>query len=409
MKQSYENRSSYAQRIRTLSAALAVVVLSCGMLPGAAHAAEDELEISGWIPWWQEDEGIDSARDHLSELGTVYPFVFEVDTNGILIEKSDLDDRKWKRLFRDAERRDVEVIPTVAWFNGAAIHAVLSDEDAREEHIEEIVDMVEEYDVDGVDIDYESKLSETKDHFSAFLEELKDELGSKILACTVEARTPPSSRYRVVPADLEYANDYDEIGTHCDRVEIMAYDQQRADIKLNDAKSGAPYMPVADRDWVEKVIVETVKDIPEEKIILGVPTYGRHWTVEVAPNWFKDYASVGSVNMPDAIEIAEENDVSIGRNKAGEASFTYFPESSVFKVLKALPVPPGTAEGNEAAAQALLFANYTGMTVPVNLVWFSDAEAIEEKIDLAKEYALRGVALFKIDGEEDQDIWDLFR
>lgn len=377
------------------------------MTPHYAQAADDDLAYSGWIPWWQDEDGIDSARDHIEDLDTVYPFVFEVDLTGGLVEKADLDSRHWDRLFDDARDENVDIIPTIAWFNGAAIHSVLSNEDLREEHIEEIVEMVEDGDYDGVNIDYESKLAETMDDFSDFLEELKDELGSKALTCTLESRTPPESRYREVPNNIEYANDFDAIGEHCDRVEIMAYDQQRIDWRLNDEKSGEPYIPVADVDWVEKVVKLTLEDIPEDKVVLGIPTYGRNWEVQVAPNWYKEYTNVSSVNLPDALDIAEEHDKEPGRNKAGELSFSYFPESSIFKILESLPTPPGTSKGNEAAAKALLFANHTGMTVPVNVVWFSDAEAIQDKIELAKEYALRGVAFFKIDGEEDEDIWDL--
>jgi hypothetical protein len=89
-------------------------------------------------------------------------------------------------------------------------------------------------------------------------------------------------------------------------------------------------------------------------------------------------------------------------------SFTYFPKESIFSILDVLPVPEGTQEGNEAAAKALLFANATGMTVPVNVVWYSDAGAIEEKVELAEKYDLRGISIFKIDGEEDGNIWDIF-
>lgn len=374
--------------------------------PIAAHAVS--YDVSGWIPWWQVDEGIESAEDNIRELDTIYPFVYEVDEDGELVEKSDISEDRWEDLFDLADRRRVEVIPTIAWFDGDAIHATLSDDDRREEHIEAIVDMVEDNDFDGVNIDYESKLAETIDHFSEFLEELEDELGNATLTCTIEARTPPESRFRVVPEEIEYANDFEAMGTHCDRVEIMAYDQQRVDWRLNTERSGEPYIPVADTDWVEKVLELALEDIDADKIMLGVPTYGREWELTVEPDWYKDYRSQGAINLPDALEIADEYDVEPGRNKAGEMSFSYFPDDSPFRVLNQLPVPEGTRAGFEAAAKALLFANFTGMTVPVNVLWYSDAGAVEEKLDLIERYDLRGVALFKIDGEEDPDIWDLF-
>src|SRR5690606_8146328 len=117
---------------------------------------------------------------------------------------------------------------------------------------------------------------------------------------------------------------------------------------------------------------------------------------------------IGALNPPDILDLADEYNVEPGRNKAGEMSYSYFPKSSVYKVLNALPVPKGTRKGNEAAAKALLYANMTGQTVTVNYVGYSDAGAIEQKIDLAREYGLRGVAIFKFDSEEDQRMWKLF-
>lgn len=381
-------------------------ILMLILLPSTTVAAD--FEHAAWIPWWQADEGIKRATSNLSDLDVIYPFVFEVQLDGSLRDRGDLDDRSWQRLFSKAERKNVDIIPTVAWFNGSAIHAVLANSDRRENHVEEIVDMVEDGDFAGVNIDYESKLGETKDFFSIFLKELKEELDDKKLTCTVEARTPPESRWREVPEVIEYANDYKAMAKYCDWVEIMTYDQQRADLKLNSERKGEPYIPVADVAWVEKVLVLALEDIPAEKIMLGVPTYGRVWELTVEPDWYKEYKSIKAINYDDAKSIYKKYDVKPGRNSAGELSFSYFSEDSVFKLLRSLPVPEGTRTGMEDAARALMFATATGMTVPVNIAWYSDATAIKYKVDLAKEYGLRGVATFKVDGDEDPKLWRLF-
>lgn len=367
------------------------------------------FDVAGWIPYWQDTAGIKSATKNIRDLDIVYPFAFTVKNDGTLADQADLGDRQWQKFFDLADRRHVTVMPTVMWSDGEAIDAVLRDDDKRADHIAAIVDMVEEGDYAGVNIDYESKLSDTIDYFSLFLKELKAALGDKhYLSCAIEPRTPPESLYRNVPDTIKYANDYTAIAKYCDWVELMTYDQQRADLDLNSERKGEPYIPVSDPDWVEKVIKLALKDIPAQKIMLGVPTYGRVWKLSVAPEWYKEYSYVKSINYDDAKSIYRKYDVVPGRNAAGELSFSYFPDDSVFKVLHSLPVPKGTRKGFEDAARALLFANATGMTVPVNLAWYSDADAIKDKVKLVEKYDLKGVAVFKIDGDEDYTLWRSF-
>lgn len=384
-----------------------VLVAGLSATPFVTHANSEALEVSGWIPYWRDSEGIKDAKKHLDVLDVVYPFAFTVTTQGELRDQAKLSAREWKSFVKSAQKKDILIVPTVMWSDGTSIHAVLSNEKSRRAHVEEIARMVEKGKYDGVDIDYEGKKSDTINYFSAFLKELKEELGSKMLSCTVEPRTPPDSLYREVPSIINYANDYKAIGTYCDRVVIMAYDQQRADIKLNSERKGAPYMPVADADWVEKVIAYTITLIPREKVVLGMATYGHHYAVTVAPEWYRDYWKLGAMNVPDILDVAKKNKVTPTRNDAGEMSFSYLPKgSNHVKFPSNLAIPKDTPKGMKVAAQALAYANRTGNEVVFNIGWYSDARAMKDKIDLAKKYGLLGVSLFKIDGEEDKKVWE---
>lgn len=393
-------------KVQTYFPALA---LSVAVLLAGTPVQASAMEVGVWVPWFQAKQGAESATKNIKKIDTVYPFVYEVVSDGSLINKVSFSDRHWRNLFRAADRNKVPVIPTIAWFNGTEIHTVLSNQASRRRHIAEIVKVVNDNKFAGINIDYENKRSETKDHFSTFLQELDTALKSKTLTCAIEARTPPDSLHRVVPATIAYANDYEVINRHCDRVEIMTYDQQRADIKLNDIRRGVPYMPVADKDWVEKVIELAIQDIDKDKILLGVPTYGRAWDVTVAPEWYKDYTRVATLNQPRILELAKKYKSPVGRSAGGEAVISYFPDDSPFRGLDKNRVPRGTPKGFEAAAKALAAANSTGKEVSVRFITWSDAKAIEDKFDLIDQFGLKGTAIFKVDGEEDPGIWRLIK
>ena len=375
-------------------------------IPTGAQA----METAVWVPWFGPENGaagVESAIENIDNIDIIYLFTYEVNSDGSLTNRADFDDDHWQELIETAQANDVKVIPTLAWFDGYSIDQVLSSRSSRRKHVSEITAMVKKYGFDGVNIDYEQKEKATKDDFSAFLKELSTKLRNKDLTCALEARTPPDSLYRDVPKVIEYSNDYKAINKYCDWVEIMAYDQQRADIKLNDKRKGVPYMPVADVEWVEKVVKMAVKDIDKDKILLGVPTYGRAWDITVAPEWYKDYTKVASLNQPRILELSKKYDSPIGRTAGGEAVISYFPEDSVYKIFNQLPTPAGTPKGFEAAAKALQVATLANIELPVRFVTWSDAGAIEDKIDLIEKYGLKGMAMFKSDGEEDPAIWKL--
>ncbi|HRH24230.1 MAG TPA: glycosyl hydrolase family 18 protein [Candidatus Paceibacterota bacterium] len=386
--------------------ALTALIGATALIPTSARAAE--LEVSGWIPYWAVSAGVREAGKHLDELSVIHPFSYSVNTDGKPKDLANMGKSSWQRLIRNAKADGVAVIPTIMWSDTNSIHRILSDEKLRAAHVKAIADLVKKEKYDGIDIDYEGKLAKTRPYYSLFLKELDSALGAKTLSCTIEARTPPESLYTTIPATLEYANDFGQINKYCDRVTLMTYDQQRADLKLNSARSGAPYYPIADLEWVKKVVALASKSIDKNKLVIGVATYGREVEVTVSPNWFQAYRQISSVSDEYARDTADKHDADLFRNGAGELSYSYAPDKATQKLLASVSLPKSTRPRDEAAARALAYADKTGNTVKIRTVWWSDAKAIEEKADLARALGVKGIAIFKIDGGADEDLWDSF-
>ena len=359
-----------------------LVVLSVSILTPASASA---FEISGWLPHWRSEKSVQSALANIDRFSEVNPFVYTVKLDGSLYENSLLTRDEWTSLKSASRERGIRFIPTVMWGSGETIDAMLSDSASRRAHIDHIVREVVERDFDGIDIDYEAKFARTRDNFSAFLRELKVALPEdKWLVCTIESRTPLDSRFSseaAIPSDIEFANDFTAINAACDRVRIMAYDQGRIDLKLNKANAG-PYIPVADVLWVEKVMHVALQEIDKDKLILGIPTYGYEYDMILGSTGdVKQYSRLWSFNPGYATQVATQLNLTPIRNSAGELFLLYPARLSPDPVI---PLPDA-----------------------VRVMSWSDAEAVRQKVALAQRLGIRGVALFKVDGGEDQGIWDV--
>ncbi len=345
---------------------------------GLAAAA---YPVDVWLPYWKKTEGIAEATPNLAPIWRVHPFSYEVQSDGTIVDLWNMDEIATDDFFLDVRAAKAKVVPTIAWHNGTEIMNILSSSTARKAHIDGIVAHAEVYRFDGVDIDYEGKPAESREHFSAFLQELSARLRAqkKILSCTIEARTPLSSRFTVIPADLEYANDYVAINRYCDEVNIMAYDQRDVDIILNaqKGKGGLPYLPVADREWVEKVIQETVKTIDKKKIRLGVPTFGYEYEMVLGKSdtglVAGGYSRLRSITYRDFDGLVKASGMKPFRNAAGELSLFYISGNSI------------------------------------RIAWISDSEAVKAKVALAKKYGLKGVVVWTANGENDPNLWKVLK
>lgn len=380
--------------VRALVFAAAVALLA----PQFAFAAAKQpaFEVSGWIPYWRAATGTLDVLAHTQNLTSIMPFGYVVQNDGTLHDAFGLEDASATSsitLFRSImQASKIKIVPTVMWSNSAAIHDILSNGPKRRALEDAIVHVVKDNGYDGIDIDFEGKFARTKPFFSLFLQGLYQRMGTKLVYCAIEPRTPPSSAYEVIPPTINYSTDYTAVNKYCDRVEIMTYDQGAGDIKLNKAANGQPYVPVSDPAWVKKVVNLAAQYISKKKIVLGVPTYGYEYDVVPLSQGYR-YDINWAFNPRYATDLAATLGVTPTRNSAGELSFLYSTSTE----------PTFTSAGIAGAMPAYAAATSSMMQ---RIVWWSDAAAVGQKVDLARELGLRGVAIFKFDGGEDPNLWN---
>jgi spore germination protein YaaH len=363
------------------------------------------LEVSGWIPYWRAATGTQEALLHLDKFTEINPFGYTMKKDGTINDAMNIDEEPWTTLITEAKKKKVRVIPTIMWSDGATIHSILSNTKKRIALEDAIVALVKKNNFDGIDIDFEGKKAETKQYFATFLKGLYQRMGKKWVMCTIEARTPLDSRYDNIPKDIQYANDFVAINKYCDRVRFMTYDQGTIDIKLNRARF-APYIPVADPAWVEKSIMLAAKTIPKKKISIGIATYGYEYQVTKLTEYGYRYDLQWALNPKYAIDLAATLGITPKRNGADEISFMYTPPTA--NSSDTANDANGDTQGlpNSSVAENMPTA---GLNVPMNIVWWSDAQAIKNKIDLAKKLGVRGISIFKIDGGADPGIWEVLK
>jgi spore germination protein YaaH len=178
-------------------------------------------------------------------------------------------------------------------------------------------------------------------------------------------------------------------------------------VRLNKARS-APYAPVADPAWVEALVTLAMKDIDKNKIVIGVPTYGYEYLVTPVPGDGYRYDVLWPFNLKYATEIAGKLGIIPTRTSANEIGFSY--DSKILQAIA--PVGNESTQTQQITAPPTIAINAipaVDTSQPFNFLSWSDAEAIADKVALARKLGVRGVAVFKFDGGEDQKMWDVLR
>jgi hypothetical protein len=144
---------------------------------------------------------------------------------------------------------------------------------------------------DGLQIDFELVPQRDGDAFLSFLEDLRAGLGNQMFTIALPARL------RKITNDVY---DYEKIKPLVDRILVMAYDEHWS--------TSAPG-PIASLSWCRRVANYALEVVGPEKLIMGIPFYGRAWG-HIAPSRALIYTSIEKViNENQVTEIRRENGI----------------------------------------------------------------------------------------------------
>jgi len=133
----------------------------------------------------------------------------------------------------------------------------------RSDLVSRLAALVREHSLDGLQIDFESLRLEDRGHFIEWLGQLRAALPKgTIFSIALPARD------RMREKD---AFDYRHLANVADRFLIMVYDQHW---------KGGPPGSISGNEWHGRVVQYALSHFPSEKLVVGLPFYGRIWQLD---------------------------------------------------------------------------------------------------------------------------------
>lgn len=230
-------------------------------------------------------------------------------------------------------------------FDSDLVHIILNNESIQNQLINNIINIMQEKNYNGLNVDFEYIYPEDKDAYIVFLNKVNGEIKKYNYLLSVSVAPKISDTQMGL---LYEAHDYQRIGEIADHVILMTYEW---------GYSGGPARAVAPIDLIQKVLDYAVTRIPPNKILMGIPNYGYDWKL---PYMVGNLAM--SIGNYEAVDIARKYNQSI--------SYSYKDQAPYF--------------------------NYFDQDATKHEVWFEDARSIQAKLELVVKYNLGGVSYWTI-------------
>ena len=351
-------------RIRTANGKIGIV--KSNVLENEVTVREDieeEKQIQGkvnltWDYFSEYGSAPDRSGSQIDGVNVVSPSFFYLDENGNLQENIGNEGEAY---IQWAHSNGYKVWPMVS--NAYAAREslditsnIMNSYENRKKLIEDIIEKCKQYNLDGINIDFENMYAEDKDMYSRFIIELTPRLKELGKVISVDVTAPDGGE------TWSLCFDRNVIGDVADYIVFMAYDQ-------NGASSTEPGT-TAGYNWVQLNLIKFLQTeaIDSEKIILGIPFYTRVWTTDASGN----IISRSTIDMKDIDSVIPEGVEKTWNDELKQYYVEYMDGSNKKQI------------------------------------WIEDLDSLKAKISLVKENDLAGIASWQKDMESD-DVWTMIK
>ncbi|OGH37704.1 MAG: hypothetical protein A3B44_00350 [Candidatus Levybacteria bacterium RIFCSPLOWO2_01_FULL_38_21] len=323
-------------------------------------------KVIGWIPFWDQEAAFESFSKNTSAFDFVSFFWYRVDASGNLrTYKSTIVD---KSIIDFAHAHNVKVLAVVAnlvdygegeGFDDSRVARVISTQEKRVKHINDLLTLVDENNLDGIDIDYEALKVSERENFSLFIEELSKSLHKKgkVLGVAIHPKTSENDPQENNGA---HAQDLLRISKAADQMYFMTYTQHEL-----FSEPGS----IGEFGWIRRVLSYAIGEVgvPPEKVFLGIGLDGVKWRVGSD----KSYAGISDdLKFFDILSTAQENGAETKWDSPSKSPYLEYLQSGQKYV-----------------------------------IWFENSESASARFDLAKEFRVGGLAFWRLGGE-DPRVWE---
>jgi len=243
---------------------------------------ERDYIVSAYIPLWQQ---WDVAEMKANKLTILYIAFANIGNDSRITFTDDSVLEKIKEL-REMNP-DLTLCLAIGGYNVGGFSDAAYSEESRKAFTESVIEFVQEYNLDGVDLDWEFPVQggwgsikcrkEDKQNFTYLLSSLRGELNN------LGKETGKQYKLSFAATSADWGSEIvelDKVAPLVDQVNLMCYDYtgewstttaHHSNLYRNDK---SPYAINID-DSVKRYIAA---GIPAEKLVLGIPAYGYGWT-----------------------------------------------------------------------------------------------------------------------------------